>query len=319
MAGKTVAGKTVARKTEITAGGITVPLTHPDKVLFPGEGITKADLARYYADVAGVMLPPLRDRPVSMVRYPDGLDGERFFQKNAPSYFPDWIRRVTVGKEGGQVRHVVCDKPATLVYLANQACIEIHAFTSRADKPEVPDQVVFDFDPPDGERFAAVRRAALQARDLLEQDLGLSTFVRTTGGRGLHVHVPLLRRADFDAVLEFSHRVAGVLARRHPDGITAEQRKDKRGTRIYADVMRNAYAQTVVASYGVRARPGAHVATPLSWAEVEDEHLTPGQFTMAAVRARIAGGSGPADPWADFGASARGLGAAGKRLAQLER
>ena len=183
--------------TEITVGGITVPLAHPDKVLFPGDGITKADLARYHADVAAWMLPGLRDRPVSMVRYPDGLDGERFFQKNAPSYFPGWIRRVTVGKEGGEVEHVVCDKPATLVYLANQACIEIHAFTSRADRPDVPDQVVFDFDPPDGERFAAVRRAALQARELLEQDLGLSSFVRTTGGRGLHVHVPLLRRADF--------------------------------------------------------------------------------------------------------------------------
>ena len=154
------------------------------------------------------MLPWLKDRPVSMVRYPDGLDGERFFQKNAPSYFPGWIRRVTVGKEGGEVEHVVCDKPATLVYLANQACIEIHAFTSRADQPGVPDQVVFDFDPPDGERFAAVRQAALQARDLLEHDLGLSSFVRTTGGRGLHVHVPLIRRAGFDAVLEFTHRVA---------------------------------------------------------------------------------------------------------------
>jgi len=139
-----------------------------------------------------------------MVRYPDGLGGERFFQKNASSYFPGWIRRAIVGKEGGQVEHVVCDKPATLVYLANQACIEIHAFTSRADKPGVPDQLVFDFDPPDGERFAEVRRAALRARDLLEHDLGLTTFVRTTGGRGLHVHVPLIRRAGFDPVREFT-------------------------------------------------------------------------------------------------------------------
>jgi bifunctional non-homologous end joining protein LigD len=301
---------------EITAGGITVPLTHPGKVLFPGEGITKADLARYYADVAGAMLPWLRDRPVTMVRYPDGLGGERFFQKNAPSYFPAWIRRATVGKEGGQVEHVVCDKPATLVYLANQACIEIHAFTSRADKPGVPDQLVFDFDPPDGERFAEVRRAALRARDLLEHDLGLTSFVRTTGGRGLHVHVPLLRRAGFDAVLEFAHRAAGVLARRYPDALTAEQRKDKRGDRIYADVMRNAYAQTVVASYGVRARPGASVATPLTWGEVDDDSLDPGQFTMKAVRARIGGRQ---DPWTAFADSRRGLGAAEKRLARLER
>ena len=299
---------------EITADGITVPLSHPDKVLFPGDGITKADLARYYADVADRMLPWLRDRPITMVRYPDGLDGQRFFQKNAPSYFPGWIRRVRLGKEGGEVEHVICEKPATLVYLANQACIEIHAFTSRADKLDAPDQMVFDFDPPDGERFADVRRVALWARDLLAGELGLTSFVRTSGGRGLHVHVALNRRAGFDTVREFAHQAAEVLARRHPDAITAEQRKDKRGTRIYADVMRNAYAQTVVASYGVRARAGAPVATPLNWAEVEDENLKPAQFTMATVRARLDGG---ADPWADFTESRHGLGDAARRLAKL--
>ena len=300
---------------EITVGGITVPLTHPDKVLFPGDGFTKADLAHYYADVAGRMLPGLRDRPISMVRYPDGLDGQRFFQKNAPSYFPDWIRRVRVGKEGGEVEHVICDKPATLVYLANQACIEIHPFTSRADKLDVPDQLVFDFDPPDGKRFGDVRRAALWARELLTGELGLATFVRTTGGRGLHVHVPLNRRAGFASVLEFAHQAAGFLARRYPDAITAEQRKDKRGSRIYADVMRNAYAQTIAASYGVRARPGAPVATPLSWAEVEDDGLAPGQFTIRTVRARLDGGD---DPWAGFSGSASGLGEARRRLTGLD-
>ena len=300
---------------EITAGGITVSLSHPDKVLFPADGITKEDLARYYADVAGRMLPWLRDRPITMVRYPDGLDGQRFFQKNAPSYFPGWIRRAEVGKEGGTVEHAVCDKPATLVYLANQACIEIHTFTSRVDKLGAPDQMVFDFDPPDGERFADVRRAALRARDLLSGELGLTSFARTSGGRGLHVHVALNRRADFDAVRAFARRAADVLARRHPDVITTEQRKDKRGDRVYADIMRNAYAQTVAASYGVRARQGAPVATPLSWAEVEDDDLAPGRFTMTTVRARLDGG---ADPWAEFADSRHGLGEAGKRLAKLE-
>src|SRR6201993_4531820 len=168
---------------EITIGGITVPITHPDKVLFPADGITKADLARYYADVADRMLPWLGDRPITVVSCPDGRDAQGFFQKNAPSYFPEWIRRVRVGKEGGEVEHAVCDKPATLVYLANQACIEIHAFTSRADKLDLPDQLVFDFDPPDGMRFADVRRAALWARDLLAGELDLTCFVRTTGGR----------------------------------------------------------------------------------------------------------------------------------------
>ena len=300
---------------EVTVGGITVPITHPDKVLFPADGITKADLARYYADAAESMLPWLRDRPITMVRYPDGLDGQRFFQKNAPAYFPDWIRRVRVGKEGGEVEHAVCDNPATLVYLANQACIEIHMFTSRVDKLDAPDQMVFDFDPPDANRFADVRRAALWARDLLDGELGLTSFVRTSGGRGLHVHVGLNRRSDFEEVREFAHRVGEVLARRHPDAITVEQRKDKRGDRIYADVMRNAYAQTVVASYGVRARPGAPVATLLSWAEVEDDSLEPGRFTMATIRARLDDGAGP---WAGFTNSRHGLGEASKRLAKLD-
>jgi bifunctional non-homologous end joining protein LigD len=300
---------------EITAGGIPVPLTHPGKILFPADGLTKEDLARYYADVADVMLPWLRDRPITMVRYPDGLGGQRFFQKNASSHFPRWIRRVEVGKEGGVVEHVICDKPATLVYLANQACIEIHGFLSRAGKVEVPDQLVFDFDPPDGQHFPDVRRVALWARELLDGELGLTSFVRTSGGRGLHVHVALNRRAGFDATREFAHQAAEVLARRHPDVVTTEQRKDKRGTRIYADVMRNAYAQTVVANYGVRGRPGAPVATPLSWQEVDDPGLEPGQFTLATVRARLAGTD---DPWSDFTTSRHSLGQARNRLAKLD-
>jgi bifunctional non-homologous end joining protein LigD len=299
---------------EITVGNRTVPISNAAKVLFPDDGITKEDLARYYADAAGRMLPWLRDRPVTMMRYPDGLGGQRIVQKNVPAYFPGWIRRVDVPKEGGVVEQAVLGAPADLVYLAGQACIEVHAFTSRADRLDAPDQVVFDFDPPDYEHFEQVRRAALWARGLLDDELGLTSYVRTTGGRGLHVHVALDRGAGFDAVLDFAHRVAAVLASRHPDVITAEQRKDKRGERVYADVMRNAYAQLVVAPYAVRARPGAPVSTPLSWPEVEDAGLEPGQFTVATIRARL---ERPDDPWAGFTRSRPGLGPAAKRLAGL--
>jgi bifunctional non-homologous end joining protein LigD len=299
----------------ITVGGITVRLSNAGKVLFPDDGITKEDLARYYANAAGRMLPWLRDRPITMMRYPDGLGGERIVQKNVPAYFPDWITRVQVGKEaGGVVQHAICDKPATLVYLANQACIEVHAFTSRADRLDAPDQLVLDFDPPDMQRFEQVRQAALWARELLDGGLGLTSYVRTTGGRGLHVHVPLDRRAGFDEVREFAHRAAEVLARRHPDVLTTEQRKDKRGDRVYIDVMRNAYAQLVVACYAVRARPGAPVATPLNWPEAEHPGLAPGQFTIATVQARLKGGD---DPWAGFTRTRHGLGRAAKRLAEL--
>jgi bifunctional non-homologous end joining protein LigD len=301
---------------EITVGDITVPIPNAGKVLFPDDGITKQDLARYYADAAGRMLPWLRDRPVTMMRYPDGLKGQRIVQKNVPAYFPDWIRRADVPKEGGVVEQAVCGKPADLVYLASQACIEVHAFTSRADKLNAPDQLVFDFDPPDDKHFEQVRSAALWARELLDQELGLTCYVRTTGGRGLHVHVALDRRAGFDAVLDFTHRAAALLATRHPDVITTEQRKDKRGERVYADVMRNAYAQLVVAPYAVRARPGAPVATPLTWPEVEDTGLEPGQFTISTVRARL---ESPDDPWAGFTRARHGLGRASKRLADLAR
>jgi bifunctional non-homologous end joining protein LigD len=299
---------------EITAGNFTVPIPNAGKLLFPDDGITKEDLARYYADAAGRMLPWLRDRPVTMMRYPDGLGGQRIVQKNVPAYFPDWIRRVDVPKEGGVVDQAVCDKPADLAYLASQACIEVHGLTSRTDNLQAPDQLVFDFDPPDDKHFEQVRHAALWARELLEDELGLTCYVRTTGGRGLHVHVALDRRAGFDPVRDFTHRVAVVLASRHPDVLTAEQRKDKRGERVYVDIMRNAYAQTVVALYGVRARPGAPVATPLSWAEVQDAGLEPGRFTLSTIRPRLESAD---DPWAGFTRARYGLSRPAKLLADL--
>jgi bifunctional non-homologous end joining protein LigD len=285
---------------EIGVGGITVELSHPGKVLFPDDGITKHDLAAYYADVADPMLSWLRDRPITMARYPDGIGAQRIFQKNVPAYFPRWIRRVQVPRvevktDSATVEHAIC----------------------RADRVDRPDQLVIDFDPPDGQHFAEARRAALAARDLLDGELGLTSYVRTTGGRGLHVHVVLDRRAGFKPVLEFAHAVAGLLARRHPDLITAEQRKDKRGSLVYADVMRNAYAQTVVASYGVRARPGAPVATPLSWAEVTDDGLDPSAFTIATTRARLDRQGAGGGPWADFPGKRHGLGEAARRLARL--
>ncbi|HEY2690829.1 MAG TPA: non-homologous end-joining DNA ligase [Streptosporangiaceae bacterium] len=300
----------------LTAGGIEVALSHTDKVLWPGEDITKGDLIDYYADVAGRMLPFLKQRPVAMARYPDGIRGPRIFQKNVPDYFPDWITRTEVKKQGGVLHHVLCDKPATVVYLANQACIELHVFLSQVGRLDQPDQLVFDLDPPDDEHFGEARRTALLLRDLLEGELGLTTFVKTTGGHGLHVYVPLRPSGDFDAVRGFARQAAGVLTARHPDLTTTEQRKDKRTGPVYLDVMRNAYAQTVVAPYVVRARPGADVATPLEWDEVADSKLTPGRFTLRTVRRRL-GEAGSADPWAGVARRRQGLAQAQARLDEL--
>jgi bifunctional non-homologous end joining protein LigD len=300
----------------VTVSGIKVDLSNAGKVFFPESGITKGDLTGYYRDVAARMLPYLRDRPLVMERYPDGITGERIVQKNVPRYFPGWITRAKVQKQGGSLLQVICDKPATLVYLANQACVEMHAFLSRTRALDRPDQLVFDLDPPDDDRFSEVRHLALRLRELLEDDLGLTAFVKTTGGKGLHVHVALAGRDDFDTVRGFARQASEVLAAREPRMLTTEQRKDSRGDRVYADVMRNAYAQTVVMPYSVRARPGAPVATPLRWDEVEDGGLTPHRFTLRSVAGRLEhlGGS---DPWAGMSRHRHGLARAAQRLRKL--
>jgi bifunctional non-homologous end joining protein LigD len=287
-----------ARQAEgMTVGGIRVELSNTSKVLFPDDQITKGELDEYYRDVAGLMLPYLRQRPIAMARFPDGIAGERIFQKNVPRYFPSWISRATVPKQGGCLQHVVCDKPAVLVYLANQACIEIHVFLSRVGRLDHPDQLVFDLDPPDGAHFDGARRAALALRELLEGGLGLTTFVKTTGGKGLHVHLMLDGKAGFDEAREFARQAAGLLAARDPELLTLQQRKDNRDGLVYGDVMRNAFAQTVIAPYSVRGRPGAPVAVPLRWDEVADTGLAPGEFTVRTVRDRISK-LGRDDPWA---------------------
>jgi bifunctional non-homologous end joining protein LigD len=302
---------------KVRAGRVTVELSNTGKVLFPEDGITKGDLVAYYQAVAGEMLLPLRDRPISMTRFPDGISKSGIVQKNVPAYFPDWITRARVSKEGGSLRQVICDKPATIVYLANQACIELHAFLSRLNHIDEPDQLILDLDPPDGNRFGDVRVCALRLRELLTGELGLPAFVKTTGGKGLHVHVPLNARQDFGTVREFARQAAELLAARNPDLVTTEQRKDKRGPRIYADIMRNAYAQLAVAPYSVRARPGAAVATPLSWDELDDEALRPDRFTLRTVPARIHGASQPGGPWAAMSRRRPGLARAQESLRRL--
>jgi bifunctional non-homologous end joining protein LigD len=298
-------------------GSVRVELSHTGKVLFPADGITKGDLIDYYAQVAGRMLPHLRERPVAMARYPDGITGPRIFQKNAPGYFPDWITRTEVNKQNGALCHVVCDKPATLVYLANQACIEVHAFLSRVGRLDRPDQLIFDLDPPDGDHFGDVRAAAMKLRDLLADELGLVPFVKTTGGNGLHVQVSLRAEEDFAIARGFARRVGGLLAARNPDLVTIEQRKDKRGGRLYVDVMRDAYAQTAVAPYVVRARPGAAVAVPLDWNEVADPGLEPGRFTLRTMPRRLAEIDRAGDPWADLARRRYGVARANDRLDTL--
>lgn len=290
-----------------------IEVTHPDKVLFPGpRPLTKRDLVEYYGRVAPTMLPHLAGRPIVMQRFPDGIEGEGFFHKDIPDYFPEWIDRVTLPKKDGTVTHVVCNNAATLVYLASQACITPHVWLSRGDRPRHPDRLIFDLDPSD-EGFAPVRRAARLVGDLLS-DLGLTTYVMTTGSRGAHVVVPLDRRADFDMVRTFARDAAALLVRGHPRELTIEPRLADRGGRLYLDTGRNAYAQSAAPPYAVRARPGAPVATPITWRELARPSLDARSYRAENLFRRLARAG---DPWGGLGRRGQSLTRARARLERV--
>jgi bifunctional non-homologous end joining protein LigD len=291
---------------------IEVEITHPDRVLFPADGITKGDLVDYYAAVAEAMVPHLKGRPLTLWRYPRGIDEKGFVQQDFADTLPDWMGSAEVAKEGGTLVHPVADRREALVWLANQNCITPHSWLSRRDRLDEPDLIVFDLDPSTSD-FAPVRAAARACADVLD-DVGLAAYLKTTGSRGLHVVVPLSRGTDFDTVRQFARDVADVVAADDPAHRTVEQRKDKRGDRIYLDVMRNAYAQTAVAPYAVRARRGAPVATPLDWDELGGRGLRPDRFTVRDVPKRIAE---QGDPWADMRRRARALSRPMQRLKKL--
>ncbi|MFF7853085.1 non-homologous end-joining DNA ligase [Streptomyces sp. NPDC007904] len=294
----------------VRAGRRTVRIHRPDKVLFPGGGdakeYTKGDLVDYHRAVAPYMLPHLRGRPLMLDRHPDGIEGPAFMQKNTPDGYPEWITRVEVAKEGGTVRHPVCDDTATLLYLVDQASVTLHRWLSRADAIDRPDRLVFDLDPA-GDDFEAVREAARLLGELLGE-LELPSAPMTTGSRGLHVVVPLAGGQDFDEVRAFAREVADTLAAAHPDRLTTAARKKDRGDRLYLDVQRNAYAQTAVAPYTVRPLPGA----PVSWDRLDDPDLHARRWTVADAAEHARTG-----PWDGLPRRGRALGPARRRLRAL--
>jgi len=287
----------------IRAGRRTVEISNPDKVLFPDAGLTKLDLAEYYARVAPVQLPHIRDRPMNLHVFPQGVEQRGFFLQDIPEHFPDWIGRVTVPKSGGTVTHAVAREPATLPYMAGQNVITPHVWSSRIDMLDRPDHLVMDLDP-SGNAFSDIRAAAREAGDAL-RDKGLQPFAMVTGSRGIHVLVPLRRTAGYDRVRDFARTLAEELVDAHPDKLTLEHRIEKRGDRIYLDVLRNAKVHTVAAPYAVRPRPGAPVATPLHWDELSDSSLTPTRWTIETLFHRLDDLGG--DPWGDLRRHARAL------------
>lgn len=295
-------------------GRRTIETSNEDKVLFPGAGITKGELVAYYARIADRMLPHLRDRPLVLQRFPAGIRKPGFYQKQVGAHFPEWVDTtcVDVLGTGGTQELVVCDDMATLAYLADQASVTLHPWLARRDDLDRPDLLIVDLDPPRG-RFEVARTAALRVRDLLGE-LGLPSYPKLTGSKGVHVVVPLDRSATFHDVRAFARSAMALLASRHSTELTTEQRKNKRRGRLYLDTGRNAYAQTAVAPWSVRPLPGAPVAVPLAWSDLERGRIGPRDFTVRNVFRRIAGRR---DPWVDLRRRARSLGRARERLERL--
>lgn len=291
---------------------IKVEVTHADRPVFPADGITKGDIVDYYTEIADALVPHLKGRPLTLWRYPRGIDNQGFVQQDFADSLPDWMGRVEVAKEGGTVVHPTVDRPEALRWLANQNCLTVHTWLSRSARLDTPDRVVFDLDPSSSD-FAVVRATARAFADVLD-DLGLVSYLQTTGSRGLHVVTPIKGDNDFDTVRQFARDVAQVVADDDPKHRTIEMRKANRKDRVYLDVMRNAYAQTAVAPYSVRARRGAPVATPLEWEELDRRGLRADRFTIRDVPKRLAESG---DPWADLHRRARSLTRPAQRLAKI--
>ena len=272
-------------------------ITHPEKILFPDDGITKGELASYYEMIAPVMLPHLRRRPITMERFHRGIGAPGFFQKDVVKGFPEWLKRVEVPKHGGTVHHPIANDVRSLLWLANQNSITIHVWPSRTPNLYNPDICIFDLDPSKEDDLDGLRAAALQVRDLLAE-LGLRSWIKTSGSKGFHIAVPLDGKSEFGEVASFAHTVGRVLVSRDPDRLTQEFMKVDRAGRILVDTGRNGYSATYAATYTVRAKPGAPVSAPCTWEEVERGEVGPRTFTLRTMAQRIAATTG--DLWADM-------------------
>jgi bifunctional non-homologous end joining protein LigD len=266
----------------------TVKLSSADRVLYPADGVTKGDLFGYYEKVGPALVPHLRDRPFTMKRYPHGIDGEVFFQKQAPKHLPSWIptRQYTTHPRDGGARLVdfaLVNSTEAVLFMVQNNCIDMNAWYSRVDKPHRPDFVLFDLDPPDDGFELAIEVAHL-IRELLDE-VSLPGYVKTSGADGIHVVAPITRRSTFEQTYHFAERASRLLEQRHPGKLTTEWLKKKREG-VLVDHRQNGWGKTIASVYSVRPKPGAPVSTPLGWDEV-NEQLNPAIYTMEVVLERV--------------------------------
>jgi bifunctional non-homologous end joining protein LigD len=288
-------------------------ITHPEKVLFPDAGITKGEVAGYYESIAPIMVPHIRARPVTMERYPAGIGRKGFWQKDVSKGFPAWLERVEVPKKDGTVHHPLVTDTRSLLWVANQNTITPHVWVSRAPKLYYPDVCVFDLDPSREDEPDVLRLAALALRDLLNE-LGLPSWVKTSGSKGFHIVLSLDGQSRTGDVARFAHAVGTLLVARDPHHLTQEFSKADRGGRILVDTGRNGYSATFAAAYAVRAKPGAPVSAPCTWEEIEGGAVGPRAFTLRTMADRIAK---VGDLWSDMRRRRRGLRVAAERLRRV--
>jgi bifunctional non-homologous end joining protein LigD len=287
-------------------------ITHPEKVLFPDDGITKGDLAAYYDAMASVILPHLSGRPITIERYPAGIGKKGFWQKDVSKGFPEWLERVEVSKKDGVVHHPIVNDRRSLLWITNQNTITQHVWTSRTPDLHHPDICVFDLDPSRDDP-AEVRAAAIGLRDLLEE-LALTSWIKTSGSKGFHIVIRLDGNAHIGQVARFANAVGTLFVRRAPDHLTQEFSKADRRGRIYVDTGRNGYSATFAAAYTVRAKRGAPVSAPCTWEEVERGEVNAGTFTLRNMPDRVAK---VGDLWADMRRRGRSLKRPSERLRRL--
>lgn len=261
-------------------------ITHPDKVLFPDDGITKGEVAAYYDEMGAVMLPHLRRRPITMERFPGGIGRQGFIQKDVSKGFPDWLKRIETPKKGGVVNYPLAGDRRSLQWLANQNAVTLHVWTSRTPRLEHPDLCVLDLDPSRDDPATLIE--TMRALKSVLDELGRDSWVKTSGSKGFHVVLPMAARATFETAATLADRIAGLLVERLPGEVTQAFAKADRHGRIYIDTARNRSGATFAAAYTLRARPGAPVSAPCTWEEVLDGGIHPQSFTLRTMHARIA-------------------------------
>ena len=270
----------------VSIQGRSFELSRLDKVLWPQDGYTKGELINYYVEVAPYIIPHLQGRPMVFTRYPDGIDKQSFYQKNAPSSLPQWIKTYPYYSpdSGRDINFILVEESAALAWLANQACIEMHPWLSCASLVDYPDFIVFDLDPSPGNSFEQIKTIAFLTRQVLNE-LGLRCYIKTSGSQGLHVYLPVKNKYSYEKVRDFARTVAEIICTMQPDIATVERTVRKRGAKIYVDYMQNVKGKTLCSVYSVRPRPGATVSAPLYWDEVNS--IKPSDFTIKTILPRL--------------------------------